>query len=1040
MKRRLFFARYAKWILACFALASPLIVYSAVHTMRSNSNKVQDWLPATFAETHDLAAFREFFAADQFVIVSWEGCRLGGNPADPNAAPDDPRIERLARMLTSSDLDDSPGPDAQIAPRFFGSVTTGRRVLEQLTSPPISVPHDVAVERLKGSLIGPDGRQTCLIVTLTDEALAHLRDAIGRGGTRPLRTDDAPGALFQAVDACGIPAESVHVGGPPVDNVAIDEEGERTLLRLAGLSGLLGLVLAWWSLRSIKLTLIVFSTGLWSALSGLAAVWLTGENSDALLMSMPALVYVLAVSGAIHIINYYRGAVDEDGVSGAPERAIIHAWKPALLCSLTTAFGLLSLCASDLEPIRKFGLYSAVGVLLMLGVLLLFLPAALQVWPVAPRNRRRPGGALGENSFGGGADASRADRIWRGFGSLVIRRHAIFAIGCLLAVIAVGWGITRTRTSVDLLKLFDSKSQILADYRWLEEHLGRLIPMEVVLRFSPETQRPEPGQETADDLPNESRASAAGMAEQTGEPFGRLSFLDRMEVVSVVQQSIERQLGPGGRNLIGRTLSAITFAPELPSQSGATLNYVRRSAINRRLTASRQEFEESGYFRIDPADGSELWRISLRVAAFEDVDFGQFVEDLQQAVEPVLAADSHRSEVLRAIASKRVDGRAAGANVLLWQRIAGAPVPMCDDADPPSVSGSPVGVSKPASTDSVVAASMRTFLRRDRLRVAETRQDPDDLPQATLDRLRAFDAVVLAGEFDSEEINRIRGAAGRVVISAPPPSMGHSSAGASRRADAEITATYTGVVPIVYKTQRVLLASLVESTFWSFVTITPLMMLVCRGVAAGAVAMLPNVLPVLVIFGGMGWLALPIDIGSMMAASIALGVAVDDTIHYLAWFRGDLASYGNRPLAILCAYRRCAMPTLQTALVNGLGLSVFIFSTFTPTRQFGFLMLTILLAGVVAELVMLPALLAGPLGRAFDPRPSVGTSLRRWRFGTSPKRGSAIAARRKGVRPLFRGDAGRLPPVACPPRHAAANARRSTGPALPRTGDDSTRH
>jgi hypothetical protein len=112
----------------------------------------------------------------------------------------------------------------------------------------------------------------------------------------------------------------------------------------------------------------------------------------------------------------------------------------------------------------------------------------------------------------------------------------------------------------------------------------------------------------------------------------------------------------------------------------------------------------------------------------------------------------------------------------------------------------------------------------------------------------------------------------------------------------------------------------------------------------------------------------------MMSASIALGVAVDDTIHYLTWFRDGLNQTRNRHQAILAAYRRCATPTLQAALINGLGLSVFAFSTFTPTRQFGFLMLTILIAGVVAELILLPALLAGPLGAAFQPRRDRGAA------------------------------------------------------------------
>ncbi len=71
-------------------------------------------------------------------------------------------------------------------------------------------------------------------------------------------------------------------------------------------------------------------------------------------MSMPSLVYVLSISGAVHLINYYRDAVRNGGMQNAVERAVVAAWRPALLCSITTAVGLLSLVTSEIVPIRKF--------------------------------------------------------------------------------------------------------------------------------------------------------------------------------------------------------------------------------------------------------------------------------------------------------------------------------------------------------------------------------------------------------------------------------------------------------------------------------------------------------------------------------------------------------------------------------------------------------------------------------------------------------------------------------------------------------------
>ncbi len=76
----------------------------------------------------------------------------------------------------------------------------------------------------------------------------------------------------------------------------------------------------------------------------------------------------------------------------------------------------------------------------------------------------------------------------------------------------------------------------------------------------------------------------------------------------------------------------------------------------------------------------------------------------------------------------------------------------------------------------------------------------------------------------------------------------------------------------------------------------------------------------------------------------------------------------DRNQAIEEAFVSCCTPTLQAALINGLGLSDFLLSSFVPKRQFGMLMKVILTCGAVAELVVLPAILASPFGRAFDLR------------------------------------------------------------------------
>ena len=121
-----------------------------------------------------------------------------------------------------------------------------------------------------------------------------------------------------------------------------------------------------------------------------------------------------------------------------------------------------------------------------------------------------------------------------------------------------------------------------------------------------------------------------------------------------------------------------------------------------------------------------------------------------------------------------------------------------------------------------------------------------------------------------------------------------------------IEARYTGMVPLVYKTQHELMRGLVNSLISAFGLIAIVMIIVLRSPSAGMLSMIPNVFPVICIFGFMGWAGLLVDIGAMMTASVALGVAVDDTMHYLAWFRQGLdEGHDDRKGAAMLAYERC---------------------------------------------------------------------------------------------------------------------------------------
>ncbi len=181
-----------------------------------------------------------------------------------------------------------------------------------------------------------------------------------------------------------------------------------------------------------------------------------------------------------------------------------------------------------------------------------------------------------------------------------------------------------------------------------------------------------------------------------------------------------------------------------------------------------------------------------------------------------------------------------------------------------------------------------------------------------------------------------------------------------------VTASSTGVLVLVYQIQEVLLEDLFNSFVTALVLVAIVMMVALRSVIGGLLAMLPNVFPTIILFGAMGWNGRAIDIGSVMTASVALGIAVDGTFHFLKWFVHSLKEGATREAAITIAYQRCGRALIQTTLICTCGLLIYSFSGFLPARNFAWVLLMMLTAALFGDMILLPALLAGRLGRSLQ--------------------------------------------------------------------------
>jgi predicted RND superfamily exporter protein len=179
---------------------------------------------------------------------------------------------------------------------------------------------------------------------------------------------------------------------------------------------------------------------------------------------------------------------------------------------------------------------------------------------------------------------------------------------------------------------------------------------------------------------------------------------------------------------------------------------------------------------------------------------------------------------------------------------------------------------------------------------------------------------------------------------------------AAQNLDSRLVLHATGMVKVFAGELHALIRSLLLSFGLSFVLIAGLMAIQLRSVRAGLCAMIPNVLPIALGLGLMGYLSIPLSASTVMIASVGIGISVDDTIHFLLRYRRELVA--GRSSA--SAARRTLLGTGRAMVYSSLGLaagfSILSFSSFRPNREFGILTAFIMVAALLADLFATPYL------------------------------------------------------------------------------------
>ena len=167
----------------------------------------------------------------------------------------------------------------------------------------------------------------------------------------------------------------------------------------------------------------------------------------------------------------------------------------------------------------------------------------------------------------------------------------------------------------------------------------------------------------------------------------------------------------------------------------------------------------------------------------------------------------------------------------------------------------------------------------------------------------------------------------------------------------------TGLGMTISVSSHLLTAGQIKSLSITMVLVFGMMFALFLSSKVGLIAIVPNIFPIIVNFGIMGWFGVELSMVTSLIASIAIGLAVDDTIHYLFRYNREFKTDLDEKRAIKDTLTHVGKPITFTTVTICVGFSVLLFSSFKPTAIFGVMMVITSLSALVGDLILLPSLI-----------------------------------------------------------------------------------
>ena len=798
-----------------------------------------------------------------------------------------------------------------------------------------------------GRIISEDGTVALIMARIQEDA---NRTAVADEIAAVVREMDLP--------------ETVYYAGMPFQMGEIQKIVVKDLRYLIPLVSLLIIIMLAFSFRSISGVVFPLLTVLFSTIWTLGVMALVGVPLTIISNITPVILIAVGSAYGIHLVSRFfeESENKQNNSSLAAHGALTGVGIPIVLTGVTTLVAFLSFTGSYLIIIKHFGFFTALGVFFSMVLAITFLPAILSF----SRGRTDDGSAFSRSGSTG-----VLDRVTKGLSGFILRRKHLILGAAIVAAALSSIGLTQLKREVDMIEYFPPGSSIRTAEHLMEEKFGGSLPirisihgdlldpqvlkemwkLEKMLETIPAIYKP---QSIADLLAEmnylmNGRYSIPNSREEIGNLWFLIDGEETLEMLvdndrswGLIQATMASVNTETIREIVDRLEEYITdrldkdlVTVDLGAASPATGTLALQ--IQRDRITDLLSWDIAGQ---DVAEAPSPERISEILSLYQTG--GQFPLESSERSDLEERITKFYSEDLAHVAV-----RSADAVALNLSDLASGTTPEVEEVmETLRANRHPADDEPDAWAISSDGDALQTLIleaRGDFLSNRALSDIMDLLPKQLQD--------------DVELRKRLHGNLWELNYTDVLLPADRTNPQSSMREIVPLAVHQTGIPLLYTHLDTNLVKTQIVSLFLTAGLVFCLLAIQFRSLAAGALGIIPLTFVVLINFGVMSLAGVALDTATILVSSIAIGIGIDYTIHFLSRLRAEVRLHHQTLSSLDNTLKTTGRAILVNAISVASGFLALVLASIVPVRHFGWLTALTMVSSAVAALCILPAII-----------------------------------------------------------------------------------